>query len=91
MTKDEIISEIERLRSIVAMGHDKLKEDQYLDMNLMQEKVDLACQEVAELVPEDAIEVREPLDALMEDLKSYAVYIENLDNDENDSSADPSE
>ncbi|MEE2688374.1 MAG: hypothetical protein VX430_03005 [Pseudomonadota bacterium] len=91
MTKDEIISEIDSLRSIVAMGKDKLKEDQYIDMNLMQEQVDITCKEVAELSPEDAIEVREPLNALMEDLKSYAVYIENLDSDENDGSAAPSE
>ena len=72
MTKDEIISEIGALRSIVAMGEDKLKEGQYLDMDMMQAKVDNACEEVAELSPEDAIEVREPLNALLDDLKTYA-------------------
>ena len=72
MTKDDIISEIEALRSIVAMGKDKLKEGQYLDMDMMQAKVDNACEEVAELSPEDAIEVREPLNALLDDLKTYA-------------------
>jgi len=72
MTKDEIISEIGALRSIVAMGKDKLKEGQYLDMDMMQAKVDNACEEVAELSPEDAIEVREPLNALLDDLKTYA-------------------
>ena len=75
MIKDEIISEIESLRSIVAMGKDKLKEGQYLDMDMIQAKVDNACEEVAELSPEDAIEVREPLNALLEDLKDYADYV----------------
>ena len=75
MTKDEIISEIGSLRSIVAMGKDKLKEGQYLDMEMMQAKVDNACEEVAELSPEDAIEVREPLNALLDDLKAYADYV----------------
>lgn len=77
MTKDEIISEIEALRSIVAMGKDKLKEDQYLDMDMMQAKVDNACEEVAELSPEDASEVRDPLNALLDDLKAYADYVSN--------------
>ena len=72
MIKDEIISEIEALRRIVAMGKDKLKEGQYLDMDMMQAKVDNACEEVAELSPEDAIEVRDPLNALLDDLKAYA-------------------
>ena len=72
MTKDEIISEIGALRSIVAMGEDKLKEGQYLDMDILQAKVDNACEEVAELSPEDAIEVRDPLNALLDDLKAYA-------------------
>ena len=43
MTKDELIAEIEALRGIVAMGQDKLKESQYLDMELMQAKVDAAA------------------------------------------------
>ena len=75
MTKDEIISEIGSLRSIVAMGKDKLKEGQYLDMNMMQAKGDNACEEVAELSPEDAIEVRDPLNALLDDLKAYADFV----------------
>ena len=75
MIKDEIISEIEALRSIVAMGKDKLKEGQYLDMDMIQAKVDNACEEVAELSPEDAIEVRDPLNALLDDLKAYADYV----------------
>ena len=44
MTKDEIISEIEALRSIVAMGKDKLKDGQYMDMDMMQARVDNACE-----------------------------------------------
>ena len=75
MTKDEIISEIKALRSIVALGKDKLKEGHYLDMDMMQAKVDNACEEVAELSPEDAIEVRDPLNALLDDLKAYAEYV----------------
>ena len=75
MTKDEIISEIGALRSIVAMGKDKLKEGQYLDMEMMQAKVDNACEEVAELSPEDASELRDPLNALLDDLKTYADYV----------------
>ena len=57
------------------MGKDKLKESQYLDMDMMQAKVDNACEEVAELSPEDAIEVRNPLNALLDDLKAYADYV----------------
>ena len=75
MTKDEIISEIAALHSIVALGKDKLKEGQYLDMDMMQARVDNACEEVAELSPEDAIEVRDPLNALLDDLKAYADYV----------------
>jgi len=77
MTKDEIIREIEALRSIVAMAHDKLEEGQYIDMAVMQEKVDHTCQEVAELEPDEAQEVREPLNSFLEDLQAYASFVTN--------------
>tara|TARA_B100000700_G_C14462841_1_gene586940 strand:+ start:133 stop:411 length:279 start_codon:yes stop_codon:yes gene_type:complete len=82
MTKDEIISEIEALRSIVAMGKDKLKEGQYLDMDMMQAKVENACEEVAELSPEDATEVRDPLNALLDGLKAYADSVASVSGEE---------
>lgn len=75
MTKDELIAEIEALRGIVAMGQDKLKENQYLDMELMQAKVDEVCQVVANFSPEDAGEIREPLSALLGDLQSYSNFV----------------
>ena len=89
MTKDELIAEIEALRGIVAMGQNKLKENQYLDMELMQAKVDEACQVVADFSPEDAVEIREPLSALLGDLQSYSHFVgehqENLENTAEDS------
>ena len=89
MTKDELIAEIEALRGIVAMGQDKLKENQYLDMELLQAKVDEACQVVADFLPEDAGEIREPLSALLGDLQSYSNFVgehqENLENTAEDS------
>lgn len=75
MTKDEIIREIEALRNIVAMAHDKLEEGQYIDMVVMQQKVDHTCQEVADLEPEEAQEVREPLNSFLEDLQAYASFV----------------
>ena len=89
MTKDELIAEIEALRGIVAMGQDKLKENQYLDMELIQAKVDEACQVVADLSPEDAGEIREPLSVLLGDLQSYSNFVgeqqEKLENTAADS------
>ena len=89
MTKDELIAEIEALRGIVAMSQDKLKESQYLDMELMRAKVDEACQVVADFSPEDAVEIREPLSALLGDLQSYSNFVgeqqENLENTAEDS------
>ena len=94
MTKDELIAEIEALRRIMAMGQSKLMEDQYLDMEMIQVKVDEACQVVAEFSPEDAGEVREPLSTLINDLKSYSNTIgelqDNLNNEaeNNDTASD---
>ena len=89
MTKDELVAEIEALRGIVAMGQDKLKENQYLDMELIQAKVDEACQVVADLSSEDAGEIREPLSALLGDLQSYSNFVgeqqEKLENTAEDS------
>ena len=89
MTKDELIAEIEALRGIVAMSQDKLKESQYLDMELMRAKVDEACQVVADFSPEDAVEIREPLSALLGDLQSYYNFVgeqqKNLENTAEDS------
>ena len=88
MTKDKLVMEIKALREIVAMGQDKLGEDQYLDMEMMQAKVDKACQVVAEFSPEDAGEVRKPLSMLLEDLESYSSIIskrqDELDNETKD-------
>ena len=78
MTKDELFADILALREIVAMGQDKLNNDQYLDMEMIQVKVDEACQVVAEFSPEDAGEVREPLSTLINDLKSYSNIIGEL-------------
>ena len=75
MTKDEILEALEALRGVVAMGKDKLEEGQYIDMEMMQAKIDETCQEIAELEPEEAGEVREPLHDLLKDLQAYSAYI----------------
>ena len=75
MTKDEILEALKALRGVVEMGKDKLEEGQYIDMEMMQAKIDETCQEIAELEPEEAGEVREPLNDLLEDLQAYSAYI----------------
>jgi hypothetical protein len=75
MTKDELIAEIEALRGIMALGQDKLKENEYLNMEMMQKKVDEVCQVVADFSAEDAGEIRKPLSALLDDLESYSIII----------------
>ena len=76
MNKDDLIAEIEVLRQIVAMGKERLTQEQYLDMDLMQSKVDAACQEVAELTPEEAADVRQSLSDLLDDLQKYSASVE---------------
>ena len=80
MTKDEILETVDALRSIVATGKDKLDEGQYIEMGLMQTKIDEICQEIAELTPEEAEEVREPLKDFLEDLQTYSSYIDGIEN-----------
>ena len=83
MTKDEILEALKALRGVVEMGKDKLEEGQYIDMEMMQAKIDETCQEIAELEPEEAGEVREPLNDLLKDLQAYSAYIgEIADTDE---------
>ena len=78
MTRDELLSQIKALREIVAMGQDKLRENLYLDMEMIQGKVDEACEAVVDFSAEDAAEVREPLSTLINDLKSYSNIIGEL-------------
>ena len=84
MTRDELLSQIKALRGIVAMGQDKLRENLYLDMEMIQGKLDEACEAVVDFSAEDAAEVREPLSLLLDELKSYSSIIgehqKNLDN-----------
>lgn len=75
MNKDEIIGEIEALRAVIATGHDRMRENQFIDMELMQSKVEAVCQDVAELAPDDAGDVREALTALLEDLQKYSTSV----------------
>ena len=79
MTKDEILEALEALRGVVEMGKDKLEEGQYIDMEMMQAKIDETCQEIAELEPEEAGEVREPLNDLLRDLQAYSAYIGEIE------------
>ena len=94
MTRDELLSQIKALRGIVAMGQDKLRENLYLDMEMIQGKLDEACEAVVDFSAEDAAEVREPLSTLINDLKSYSNIIgelqDNLNNEaeNNDTSSD---
>ena len=82
MTKDELIAEITMLREIIVMGHDRLAENQYIDMNVMQSKVEAACQEVAEMSPEEATDVRQALTELLEDLQNYSTNVsKHIDQD----------
>ena len=78
MTKDEILEALEALRRVVEMGKDKLEDGQYIDMEMMQAKIDETCQEIAELEPEEAREVREPLNDLLKDLQAYSAYIDEI-------------
>lgn len=80
MTKDEILETVEALRSIIATGKDKLADGQYLEMELMQTKIDEICQEIAELTPEEAEEVREPLKDFLKDLQTYSSHIDGMAN-----------
>jgi hypothetical protein len=94
MTRDELLSQIKALRGIVAMGQDKLRENLYLDMEMIQGKLDEACEAVVDFSAEDAAEVREPLSTLINDLKSYSNIIgelqDNLNNEaeNNDTASD---
>jgi DNA-binding transcriptional MerR regulator len=94
MTRDELLSQIKALRGIVAMGQDKLRENLYLDMEMIQGKLDEACEAVVDFSAEDAAEVREPLSTLINDLKSYSNTIgelqDNLNNEaeNNDTASD---
>jgi len=83
MTKDEIIAEIETLQGIVSMAYEKLQENQYLNMDMLQERLDKTCQNVADLSPEEAGDVRDPLTDLMEALQAYSSIIDEKlkDND----------
>ena len=78
MTKEEILETVHALRSIVATGKDKLEEGQYIEMGIMQAKIDEICQEIAELTPEEAEEVRNPLKNFLEDLQTYSSYIDGM-------------
>jgi hypothetical protein len=78
----------------VAMGQDKLRENLYLDMEMIQGKLDEACEAVVDFSAEDAAEVRKPLSTLIDDLKSYSNTIgehqDNLNNEaeNNDTASD---
>ena len=56
-------------------------------MDMIQSKVDSTCEQVAELSPEDASEVRDPLSGLLNDLKAYADYVVEFDRNGNDGNA----
>ena len=88
MNTEEILETVHALRSIVASGKDKLKEGQYIEMGLMQEKIDEICLEIAELTPEEAEAVRDPLMDFLEELQTYASHFDGMA-DSTDSNSTP--
>ena len=72
MNKEELLSQISDLSSLVTAAREGLANDEVVEMEGVDENVREACSAITDLPPDDAIEVRPYLMQLLENLQQLS-------------------
>ena len=72
MNKEELLSRIGDLTSVVISAREGLAKDEVVDMEGIDEDVREACSAITDLSPDDAIAVRPHLTELLEGLQNFS-------------------
>jgi len=79
-SKEDIQAGLNELMDEVTNAREKLLKGELIVIEEVNERIDGHCQAIAELEPDDAIEIKPTLDALLEDMQTFAqeiAYVQN--------------
>ena len=74
--KTEILAKIAELSEEVAGAREALLKGELVSIDRVHDRIEAQCQSIVELEPEDAVDVKPKLDALLDDLKLFSEEIE---------------
>ena len=77
MTKQEILSGLNKVSETIATARDVLSRDQLMSMDGIDEEVRTIVASIADLPPEDAVEMRPVLNELLENFRSFSEEVES--------------
>jgi len=79
-SKEEIQSGLNALKTEVANAREKLLKGELIVIEDVNKRIDQHCLAIADLEPDDAIEIKPILDALLIDMKTFAQEISYVQN-----------
>lgn len=77
MTKQEILSGLNKVSETIATARDVLSRDQLMNMDGIDEEIRTIVASIADLPPEDAMEMRPVLDDLLQNFRSFSEEVES--------------
>lgn len=75
-SKETILAELTKMSDIIATARDGLTRNELIQIEDVEGKVRGMVDSIAELPPEDAIEMRPPLVALLENFQAFATEVQ---------------
>jgi len=79
-SKEEIQSGLSALKAEVANAREKLLKGELIVIEDVNKRIDSHCLAIADLEPDDAIEIKPILDALLADMQTFAQEISYIQN-----------
>ncbi|MCG8542782.1 MAG: hypothetical protein MJE12_01105 [Alphaproteobacteria bacterium] len=77
MTKQEILSGLNKVSETIATARDVLSRDQLMNMDGIDEEIRTIVASIADLPPEDAMEMRPVLNELLQNFRNFSEEVES--------------
>lgn len=79
-SKEDIQAGLNELMGEVANAREKLLQGELIMIEEVNKRIDGHCLAIAELEPDDAVEIKPVLDALLEDMQTFSQEIDYVQN-----------
>ncbi|NKB56802.1 MAG: hypothetical protein GKS00_10745 [Alphaproteobacteria bacterium] len=74
--KDEILNKLSELAEEVTNAREQLLKGELVTIESVHQRIESECQRIVDLEPEDAAEIKPPLDNLLGDLRLFSEEIQ---------------
>lgn len=76
MNKEEIVTDLNSMSELIAIARTGLTRNQLVEISDIQERIQSVVESITDLPPEDAVEMKPVLLALMSDFQEFAKEVE---------------